>query len=133
MNVRFRLIFLPVVWGLLFHCSAPGQTHGGNDTPKRILYGVASYYGKGFHGKKTASGEIFNQNKLTAACNVLPLGTWIRVTNLKNKRQVILKVNDRLHFRMRRIADLSHAAAEQLGYLRSGLTRVKIEVLSKKP
>lgn len=100
---------------------------------KRIFYGLASYYGTGFHGKKTASGEIFNENKFTAACNILPLGTWVRVTNMRNGKSVVVKTTDRLHPRMRRLVDLSTAAAKKLGYISSGLTRVKVEVLDKKP
>ncbi|MES2431800.1 MAG: septal ring lytic transglycosylase RlpA family protein [Bacteroidota bacterium] len=97
----------------------------------KVLYGQASYYANKFHGRKTASGEIFNQNKLTCACNALPLGTWIRVTNLRNNRSVILKVNDRIHPKVRRVADLTRSAAQKLGYIDAGLTRVKIEVLPK--
>jgi len=101
-------------------------------TSTRVLYGTASFYHNKFQGRKTATGELFDQKKMTAACNVLPLGTWIRVTNLRNKRSVLVKVNDRLHSRMTRITDLSRAAATQLGYINSGLTRVKVEVLGKK-
>jgi rare lipoprotein A len=97
----------------------------------KIIYGTASFYSNSFHGKKTASGETFSQNKLTAACNVLPLGTWIKVTNLRNGKSVIVKTNDRLHARMTRVVDLSKAAADKLNYVRSGLTRVKVEVLGK--
>lgn len=99
---------------------------------KRVLYGTASFYADKFHGRKTATGEIFDQKKMTAACNVLPLGTWIRVTNLRNKKSVIVKINDRLHSRMTRLTDLSRTAATKLGYISSGLTRVKVEVLGKK-
>jgi rare lipoprotein A len=110
--------------------------HGNDSVSKkssaRILYGTASFYANSFQGKKTANGESFDQKKLTAACNVLPLGTWIRVTNLRNKRSVVVKINDRLHSRMTRIVDLSRVAATQLGYISSGLTRVKVEVLGKK-
>ena len=98
----------------------------------KILYGTASFYANSFNGKKTANGEIYSQKKMTAACNVLPLGTWIRVTNLRNGRSVVVKTNDRLHARMKRVVDLSRTAAEKLNYVRSGLTRVKIEVLGKK-
>lgn len=100
---------------------------------KRVLYGLASFYSNSFNGRKTASGEIFSQSKFTCACNVLPLGTWIKVTNLRNGRSVVVKTNDRLHPRMKRIVDLSRAAAVKLGYVSSGLTRVKVEVLGKKP
>lgn len=99
---------------------------------KRVLYGQASFYANKFEGKRTANGEIFSQKKLTCACNVLPLGTWIRVTNLRNGRTVVVKTNDRLHPRMKRIIDLSRAAASKLGYVGAGLTRVKVEVLGKK-
>ena len=99
---------------------------------KKVFYGQASFYGNKFHGKKTANGEIFSQDKFTAACNVLPLGTWIRVTNLKNGRSVVVKTNDRLHPKMRRLVDLSRAAAIKLGYISNGLTRVKVEVLDQK-
>jgi len=108
-----------------------------NDTTKttgtkpKILYGTASFYSNSFNGKKTASGEIFSQQKMTAACNVLPLGTWIRVTNLRNGRSVLVKINDRLHTRMKRVVDLSRTAAEKLNFIKSGLTRVKVEVLGK--
>ncbi len=96
---------------------------------KRVLYGLASYYADKFHGRQTATGEIFSQGKVTAACNVLPLGTWLRVTNLKNGKSIKVKTNDRLHPKTRRIIDLSYEAARQLGYISQGLTRVKIEVL----
>lgn len=97
-----------------------------------IIYGTASYYSNKFQNRKTANGEIFDQQKMTAACNVLPLGTWIKVTNLKNKRSVIVKVNDRLHGRMKRAVDLTREAARQLGFIHSGLTKVKVEVIGKK-
>ncbi len=98
----------------------------------RVLYGLASFYANKFNGKKTANGEIFSQSKMTCACNVLPLGTWIKVTNLRNGRSIIVKTNDRLHPKMRRIIDLTRAGAQKLGYVSSGLTRVKVEVLGKK-
>src|SRR6476620_2737331 len=97
----------------------------------RILYGTASYYADKFNGRETANGEVYDSRKMTAACNVLPLGTWVRVTNLSNNRWVIVKTNDRLHARMTRVVDLSRSAAEKLGYIGKGLTRVKVEVLEK--
>jgi len=118
------------------------QERGGNngtgaaDTVKsvkqKVYFGIASYYAEKFNGRKTANGEIYDGKKFTAACNILPLGTWIRVTNLRNKKSVIVKTNDRLHVRMKRIVDLSRAAAEKLGYAKRGLTQVKVEVLGKK-
>lgn len=100
--------------------------------PKKVFYGLASFYHNKFHGRKTASGDIFSQDKMTAACNVLPLGTTIKVTNLRNGRSVIVKTTDRLHPRMRRLVDLSRIAAQKLGYISQGLTRVKVEVVSPK-
>jgi len=103
-------------------------------TPTAVLYGTASFYGGKFNGRKAANGDIFNQQKLTAACNVLPLNTWIKVTNLRNGRSVIVKVIDRLHARMKRVVDLSKSAAQQLGYIGAGLTKVKVEPFgTKKP
>lgn len=98
----------------------------------RVIYGLASFYANKFNGRKTASGELFSQNKLTCACNMLPLGTWVKVTNVRNGKSVIVKVNDRLHPKMRRVADLSKSAATKLGYTSQGLVRVKVEVLGRK-
>ena len=94
--------------------------------------GVASYYHSKFQGRVTASGDLYDQDKLTAAHNRLPLGTMIKVTNLRNKRTVIVKVNDRLHHRNTRLVDLSRAAAVKLGYMGRGITRVRVEVLKDK-
>ena len=98
----------------------------------RVYYGTASFYAKKFQGRKTASGERFNHQAFTCACNVLPFGTWVRITNIRNGKQVVVKVNDRLHHKMKRLADLTHAAASQLGFVQSGLTRIKLEVLGKR-
>ncbi len=98
----------------------------------KIQYGVASYYHDKFQNRLTASGEKFDQKKMTAAHNGLPLNTWIRVTNLRNKRSVIVRVNDRLHRKNKRLVDLSNIAAKTLGYLDDGLTQVKVEVFGKK-
>lgn len=91
--------------------------------------GVASYYHSKFQGRITASGELYDQAKMTAAHNRLPFGTMIKVTNLRNKRSVVVRVNDRLHHRNKRLVDLSRAAAVKLGYVGRGITRVKVEVL----
>jgi rare lipoprotein A len=101
--------------------------------PARIQYGTASFYADKFEGKKTASGEIFKQNGMTAAHNSLPLGSWIRVTNLHNKKSVVVRVNDRLHHKNPRLVDLSRSAAKKLAYTSRGLTKVRVEVLGKDP
>ena len=128
----FLLLLLQADKGYAQNDSAYTPTPKSSKKVKKVFYGQASFYGNKFHGKKTANGEIFSQDKFTAACNVLPLGTWIRVTNLKNGRSVVVKTNDRLHPKMRRLVDLSRAAAKKLGYISNGLTRVKVEVLDQK-
>ncbi|MFN5334301.1 MAG: septal ring lytic transglycosylase RlpA family protein [Bacteroidota bacterium] len=95
----------------------------------RVEYGIASYYADKFNGRRTANGEIFSQDKLTAAHNSLPLGTYIRVTNLRNNKSVKVKINDRLHRKNKRLVDLSKAAARKIGFLKMGITRVKVKVL----
>jgi len=89
--------------------------------------GTASYYANKFEGRKTSSGEIFSQKKLTAAHKNLPFGTLLRVTNLSNDSVVVVKVNDRLPQSSTRMIDLSYAAAEQLNFIRKGLTKVRLE------
>jgi peptidoglycan lytic transglycosylase len=95
-----------------------------------IKYGTASFYAKKFDGRQTANGEIFSSKKYTAACNVLPLNTWVKVTNLKNHRIIIVRINDRMNPQNRRLIDLSRIAANNLGFLGRGLARVKVEVLT---
>ena len=90
--------------------------------------GRASWYGDEFHGRKTASGERFDMNAMTAAHRTLPLGTWIEVTNLENGRRAELRVTDRGPFVKGRILDVSRAAARTLGFLVDGTARVRIEV-----
>lgn len=91
--------------------------------------GWASWYGPGFHGNTSASGEIFNQRELTAAHRELPFGTYVRVTNLDNGMSVIVRINDRGPFVRGRIIDLSAAAAESIGMINSGIAPVRIDVL----
>lgn len=97
-----------------------------------MYYGVASFYADKFEGRETATGAIFSHKKATAACNVLPLGTWIRVTNLANNKSIVVQINDRLHAQNNRIVDLTKTGAEKLGYRSRGLARVKLDVLGKK-
>lgn len=93
--------------------------------------GVASYYALKFHGRKTANGDIFHKDSLTAAHKTLPFGTKVRVTNLKNNKSVVVKINDRGMHGKKRIIDLSQAAAKELNMIGSGLIKVKVEVLGK--
>jgi rare lipoprotein A len=97
---------------------------------KHALNGRASWYGPGFHGKKTASGKIYDQHKLTAAHKTIPLGTKARVTNLENGSTVEVEINDRGPFIEGRIIDLSWAAAGVLGFVESGLAPVQVELIA---
>ncbi len=106
--------------------------HAKSASPKEEVSshtGTASYYSNKFHGRRTASGERFSQNELTAMHRSLPFGTRLRVTNLANNRSVEVRVNDRGSPRNRRALDLSKRAALELGFLRSGLAQVRYEVL----
>src|SRR5258705_10515538 len=109
-----KQIFTYLIVLILFVHEIMAQAVSKKTTPK-VLYGTASFYANKFEGRQTANGEIFSQQKMTAACNVLPFGTWIRGTNLYNGRSVIVKVNDKLHIRMKRVTDLWKGAARQTG------------------
>jgi len=129
-------LFIPVaVFGReernLRDSSAPAAHHGTAGAIK-VQYGIASYYSNKFEGRKTYTDEIFSQEKLTGASNTLPMHTWVRVTNLRNHRSVIVQINDKMHPRNRRLIDLSKAAAARLGYAGRGLTRVRVDVIGKK-
>lgn len=95
--------------------------------------GEASWYGPGFHGKRTASGEVYNMEAMTAAHRRLPFGTRVRVRNLDNGRTAEVRINDRGPFAHRRILDLSRAAARELGVLGPGTSRVRLELLEASP
>ncbi|HEV7834955.1 MAG TPA: septal ring lytic transglycosylase RlpA family protein [Caballeronia sp.] len=93
--------------------------------------GRASWYGRGFHGRKTASGERYDMHALTAAHRTLPLASWVRVTNEANQKTVVVKINDRGPYARGRVIDLSYAAAAVLGMRGAGVGKVKIEGLSQ--
>jgi rare lipoprotein A len=98
-----------------------------------VQVGLASWYGPGFHGDETASGEIFDQREMVAAHRSLPLGSVVRVTNLENGRRVVLRVIDRgpygRNYRKGTIIDVSKGAARRLDFIRDGLVKVRVEVL----
>ena len=96
------------------------------------LQGTASYYGGRLHGRKTASGERFNQNAMTAAHKTLPLGTWVRVRRLDNGKQIEVRVNDRGPFVHGRIIDLSYSAAKEMDMVGPGTARVEIVALGER-
>lgn len=97
----------------------------------RVQEGLVSWYGDRFHGRTTASGELFDSAAMTMAHPTLPFGTKVRVTNLRNGRSVEVRVNDRGPFVGSRIADLSQAAASALGMMRRGIARARIEILGE--
>ncbi len=98
-----------------------------NTVRKFSQTGMASWYGRQFHGRKTASGETFDMNAMTAAHRSLPLNCYIRVTNKNNGKSVVVKVNDRGPFHGNRVLDLSYGAAKQLGITNAGTAKVSIE------
>ncbi len=95
----------------------------------KTISGIASYYGYKFNGRTTASGEVYNMYALTAANNMLPLNTIVRVTNIENGKQVILRINDRGPFIKDRLIDVSYEAALKLGMITNGTTKVIVDVL----
>lgn len=95
----------------------------------KIMVGPASWYGKAFHGRTTASGEPYDMFQLTAAHKTLPLGTYLKVTNLKNGKWVVVRVNDRGPYVGDRIVDVSYAASQMLDFRSKGVQKVKLEVL----
>ena len=138
MNRRIIAAFIP---GLF--CAKPllaqrerGTAHHiavvGNGKLIKIQYGIASFYANKFNGRKTANGETFSQLNLTAASNSLPLNSRVKVTNLRNKKWVIVKITDRMHHLNRRLIDLSKAAARVLGYTGRGLVKVRVDVIFKR-
>lgn len=130
LRIALLLGALFLIGGLAAGC---GRTRG--PAPRDVGYGrnvqegLASFYGDEFHGRTTANGEIFDQEKLTAAHRTLPFGTRVRVTNLENGRRIEVRVNDRGPFVEGRIIDLSRRGARELGFLQQGLVRVRVEVL----
>jgi rare lipoprotein A len=106
-------------------CTSERSVEPGKGSHKEV--GEASWYGPGFHGKETASGETFNQGKMTAAHPTLPMGTQATVTNLENSKKVEVRINDRGPYVGDRVIDLSRAAARKLDMEEDGTTEVKIE------
>src|SRR5512146_2320820 len=124
--------------------AAPGQQYGPSakqspaNAPKApaskkptkpYQVGEASWYGKQFHGKETASGESYDMFRFTAAHPTLPLGSWVRVTNLRNHKSVIVRINDRGPVVPGRIMDLSYGAAQVLGMRGRGVTKVRLDIV----
>jgi|AFSR01.1.fsa_nt_gi rare lipoprotein A len=121
---------------LISSCQSVVRYGGSYELPSSsmgdVREGLATYYADEFHGRKTASGETYDMNKLTAASVDLPLGTAVRVTNLENRKSVVVRINDRMPKNSKgRIIDLSLAGAKALDMMRSGVARVRVEVLNQ--
>ncbi|CAA6822506.1 MAG: Rare lipoprotein A precursor [uncultured Sulfurovum sp.] len=121
-----KLLIKYLIVLLLFAFTSP--IHAKN---KKVQIGKGSWYGKKFHGRKTANGERYNMYAYTAAHKTLPFNTMVRVTNLRNKRSIIVRINDRGPYVRGRIIDLSYLAAKKLGYINKGVAKLKVKVLYK--
>ncbi|MBL8675118.1 MAG: septal ring lytic transglycosylase RlpA family protein, partial [Rhodospirillales bacterium] len=108
-----------------------GQTYTPHEDFSHREEGNASWYGPGFHGKRTANGEVYNQNLPSAAHRTLPMPSVVRVTNLDNGASVVVRVNDRGPFAHSRVIDVSRAAAVELDMIRSGTARVRVEIMER--
>lgn len=104
-----------------------GRTYVPEVNPNYRAEGFASWYGRDFHGRRTANGEVFDMDAISAAHPTLPIPSYARVTNLANRRSIIVRVNDRGPFKDNRIIDLSYRTAELLGFHKNGLARVRVE------
>lgn len=117
----------------IYKIGSPYKINGKKYIPKKVTsykeIGVASWYGEDFHNKKTANGDIFDMNAMTAAHKTLPLPSIVKVTNLENGKSTKLVVNDRGPFVNERLIDVSKKAAEVLGFKKEGITKVKVEFL----
>ncbi len=126
-------VSLPAPLAIATPAPSPVRTHAAHSKPLAGLFtGMASWYGKILQDHRTASGRRFNMFELTAAHRSLPFGSKVRVTNLRNRRSVIVTITDRGVLNADRIIDLSYAAAEQLDMIRSGVDPVRLDVLTKK-
>ncbi len=119
--MKLRLAFLVFIF---VACSEP-------EKERIAVTGTASYYADFFEGRETGNGEIFSQNKLTAAHKTLAFGTMVKITNLSNQKEVVVKINDRLPQDSERMIDLSKRAAKELDFIEEGLAKVEMEILEK--
>ncbi len=130
--MRWRLLLgVCIVLGCGAPASETNAEHPREPSEPSLQRGKATWYGGRFHGRKTASGERFDKNAMTAAHRKLPFGTRVRVTNLANGRTAIVRINDRGPFSKGRIIDLSEAAARKVRMIRRGVVPVTLEVLSR--
>jgi rare lipoprotein A len=124
---------VPIGGGGVYKVGKPYDVAGVRYYPKEepgySTTGIASWYGEPFHGRRTANGEIYDMNELTAAHKTLPMPVYVRVTNLENGRALVLRVNDRGPFVNGRIIDISRRGAQLLGFSRQGTAKVRVEVI----
>jgi rare lipoprotein A len=106
----------------------PFSMHAQQANKKEV--GMASYYANKFEGRRTASGDVYHHDSLTAAHKTLPFGTKLRITHIANGRSVVVRVNDRGMKGLNRVVDLSQSAAEKLGMISSGVAKVEVEILN---
>lgn len=123
------IVFAAVLWGVM-SCGAPAPKAVKSSQGKAGFTGMASWYGHGFQGRRTASGERFNMHKMTAAHRSLPFGTQLKVTHVQNGKSVRVTVNDRGPFVRGRVLDLSYAAAKKINMLGSGHAMVRARVVN---
>lgn len=129
--MRFVWLSLLVVAALFASCRSVSR-YAASSVASEAREGWATFYADEFHGRKTASGELYDKHKLTAASVDLPFGTWVRVTNLENGKSVVARVNDRMPPNNKgRIIDLSLAGARALDMIRSGVVRVRVEIVER--
>ncbi len=134
----FHFVLIAIVAGALSSCAATKEARQARhkksiETANPDFTGIASWYGPGFNGRKTASGERFNMHKLTAAHKTLPFGTVLEITNPENNKSITVKVNDRGPFIKGRVLDLSYAAAKAIGILGAGHGVVAARVVTIEP
>jgi rare lipoprotein A len=108
---------------------ASGPAKDTAHSPQPYQVGKASWYGKYFHGRTTANGETYDMFQFTAAHRELPMGTWLKVTNLRTGKWIIVRVNDRGPYVGQRIIDLSYGAAQMLGFRERGLEKVRLDII----
>jgi rare lipoprotein A len=127
---KLKCAICAVFLSVLVSCAAP-QSHTESAVQvTKTIYGAASWYGPKFQGRRTASGEKFDKEDLTAAHPTLPFDTLVRVTNESNGKSVVVRINDRGPFAGKRIIDLSQRAAQVIGLMKTGVGPVKLDVLA---
>lgn len=128
MKMKYILTVLAVI--LFSHVGGYSQTRNGKDVDESsIAKGVASYYHDKFVGRHTSTGEVFSNDKYTAASNTLSLNTYVKVTNIENGKYLYVRINDRMSKNNKRLIDMASICAKKLDYKEAGLAKVKVEIV----